>query len=81
MYFYGCSYGHVNTSNRIREAVLLTTLCGTPCFNEFRLANMRSTEGPAQRKISQLTETKRLDDVPSDEAFLMANEDVDAASV
>jgi hypothetical protein len=42
---------------------------------------MRSTEGPAQRKISQLFETKLLGDVPSDEAFLMANEDVDAASV
>lgn len=49
-----CSYNHVSTGDRVGEVVLLTTLCGTPCFNESRSASMRSTEGPAQREISQL---------------------------
>lgn len=81
MYFYRRGYGHVNISNQFREVVVLTTPYGIPCFDEFRSANIRSTEGPAQREISQLYQTKQLEDVPSDEAFLIANEDADAASV
>jgi len=34
-----------------------------------------------KEKLANYFETKQLDNVPSDEAFLMANEDVDAASV
>ena len=79
MYFYGCNYSHVNTRIGSTDNYVRDTVLQRIPFTQYEIDRGTCNRDP--EKLANYCETKQLDDMPSDEAFLMVNEGVDAASV